>query len=168
MSSNQVSEVSTILIQKILKMKSILNFLGPLFGIAFLIKKFLVPFIAQRLLNRAILRLISAAIVKPGESAFKLLLKVEMKESGPLKTCIKYTKPLSLLRNVSTPDHDLDQEREIGKVTIKKDTLVPAWGGLVDMASTVWVNYDQIEEFGQFGKDLVAKKVKSTSFTRLY
>ena len=111
----------------------------------------------KRLLNFASLKVISGTILRPSDTgAFKLLLKAELTNSGPLPVLIRYKQLLNLARQVPNKRKGLLQD--IATVKMKSATSVPSWGGQVDMDSTVMISYDNLDDFAQFSKDLVSSK----------
>jgi hypothetical protein len=119
-----------------LYIKFLIKLFGSTGGLFYLISKFIAPFVAQLLLNRATLRIIGGSIQKPSESAFRLVLKAELKNTGPFRTLISYKNPLQL----RAPNGSV-----MGTVVIKNSTSVPPHGGVIDMDSIVNISYDQVD-----------------------
>ena len=85
-----------------LKLRSIISILSTLSAGWYFVKNFVIPFIAQKLLNSSSLAVIKGTILRPNNSDFELLLQTELKNTGPLATVLKYRKPLILARYITS------------------------------------------------------------------
>ena len=147
-----------------LKLRSIISILSTLSAGWYFVKNFVIPFIAQKLLNSSSLTVIKGTILRPNNSDFELLLQTELKNTGPLATVLKYRKPLILARYITSKSKNGNQLgprkilQEIAAVEMNSSTAVPSWGGIVDMNSKVIISDHQLDHFSAFSKDLVSMK----------
>ncbi|KAJ3363513.1 hypothetical protein GGF31_000955 [Allomyces arbusculus] len=106
-------------------------------------QKWIVPAIAQKLLDASYMAILAMTMQSPTPKSVQSGLTAQLRDTGPLPTVLKMTKPMRILY----------KDRVVALASVPRPTSVPANGGIVTMDADMQIA--DADGMAQFCTDLV-------------